>query len=913
MPPALDRLLASPSALRLLRTLATAHAPPTAWLHAAECVACICPRRSYATGPPDDEGPRWRRWKEQEDLRRHVKENLKVFRQRRHEPERVESVQELVQRLQEAVRSQGRDEILKEWILRTRIGFELPTDDTREAEVLWGTFIKDPRVVVELLAYAADLRKRTGHVYPRLYELCIAHWLPKPMHHRQALAYHQFMRRELQLDQLPLQHLVRILKRRLQPAMYDTLLEIYKDSSETNLYDEVVPRLRRFPAWALAWHAACILKGDLPSPDVAATPMVRSFIAHNATSSIPEVRKNAAVAGSLGLDDKMDQALLRRLRGQDTAPVRFEDSFCARMFATRAVPPESVIRGLALVGVNEIGPLAVRAMASRTDPISELSQRFEELRASGIALQGCVFSLALESFAEQKQHLLVQSMLESDQHPEVYDNAKLQTELLNHYLEQHDWNQAHRTLAILSLFHQQRATRAWNLLLQSYSERRSPSGIVQTLQSMAQCKIAVESTSLVKLKTDLLPSRHRGHHPGRRSGRPAVTSDRPRTFDDLRFVARVYLFILERDMAYIHPLNWREILRRFGMAYRLRELRRLVQWLCCWYTPRGEELLSTVREPVFLNPAIKRSRSLLSARVIESRPLATGHQMKGQMHRNHPLRLLFPDSFKQALVVWGFRAGLLSNATVEQSLLTGSKDLGREGKKRHRRALRQAHMVQRLSWDSGLKMLTELRDLGLHVSSSPVVTALKVVFVNLFGRGRSRKIHNRMMEAANKTRYEEYVRRVNEIWGRPLLVEPRMYGRSNSHSLMWHPRFDRVVPRRSHLKLQEIVSDNAVYAHQGGYVHQYVHDKLEQEPAQSPEQGDPLAQHADPSEDPGLQQLLATFEAQTRAMNPDAVPRREKPAATLPDSATKTSSSTYEDCEPTAGEAMDDEQEERRS
>lgn len=886
MPPALDRLLASPSALRLLRTIATAHAPPTAWLYTVARVAsCPCSRRSYVTGPPDDERRRWRRWNEQEELRCHVQENLKVFGERRQAPDRIETVQDLVHRLQEAERRKGRDGILKEWVLRTRVGFDLPTDDTPDAELLWGTFVKDPRVVVELLAYAAHVRKTTGHVYPRLYELCMAYYLPKQNHHRQALAYHQFMRRELQLERLPLQHLARILKRRLKPAMYDTLLEIYTDSSETNLYDEVVPALRRFPAWALAWHAACILKGDLPSPEIAATPMVRSFIAHNVASSNPEVRKNAAVAGSLGIDDEMDQALLRRLRGQDTAPVRFEDSFCARMFATRAVPPDSVIRGLALVGVNEIGPLAIRAMASRTDPISELPRRFEELKASGIALQGCVFSLALETFAEKKQHPLVQSMLESDQHPEVYDDADLQTKLLDYYLEQHDWVQAHRTLAILSLFHQKPAPRAWNLLLQSHIERCAPTGIVQTLQSMAQCNIAVAPTSIVKLKTDVLLPRQRGHRPVKRTRRTAVTSDRPRTFDDLRFVARVYLFILERDLAYIPPLTWREILRRFGMAYRLRELRRLIQWLCCWYTPRGEKPPSTLREPVFLDPAIEKLRSSLSAKVIESRPSVTGDQVEGQTHRNHPLQQLFPDTFKHALVVWGFRAGLLPNAPVEQSLFPGSEGRGTQGKKRHRRALRQAGMVQRLSWDVGLKTLTELRDLGLYVSSRPVVKALQAMFINLFGRGHSRIKHNRMMEAANESRYVDYVRRVNEIWGKPLFTEPSMYGRSTLHSLMWHPRFDRVVPRRSHLKLEEIVSGNVANTHQDAvktrprrkHIHQFGVDKSVKVLARPQELGDAGAQNADLSQDPGYQELLASFEAHSRAMNLDAVPPPKKP------------------------------------
>ncbi|KAF2439004.1 hypothetical protein P171DRAFT_436371 [Karstenula rhodostoma CBS 690.94] len=894
MPPALDRLLASPSALRLLRTIATAQAPPTAWLHAAGCVACICPRRNYATLPPDDETRRWRRWKEQEELRRHVKENLEVFGERRQAPDRIATVQDLVHRLQEAERRKGRDGILKEWVLRTRLGFDLPTDDTPDAEFLWGTFVKDPRVVVELLAYAAHLRTRTGHVYPRLYELCIVHWLPNKKHSRQALVYHHFMRRELQLEQLPLQHLARVTKGRLTPAMYDTLLEIYKDSSETNLYDEVVPALRHFPAWALAWHAACILKGDLPSPEVAASPMVRAFIAHNATSSNPAVRVNAAVAGSLGINDEMDQALLRRLRGQDAAPVRFEDAFCARMFATRAVPPESVIRGLALVGVNEIGPLAVRAMASRTDPISELPQRFEQLRASGIALQGCVFSLALENFAEKKQHLLVQSMLESDQHPEVYDDAELQTELLDHYMEQQDWEQAHRTLAILSLFHHERATRAWNLLLQSHIERCAPTGIVQTLQSMAQYKIAVDPTSIIKLKTDVLLSRQRGHRPVKRTRRTAVTSDRPRTFDDLRFVARVYLFILEREMAYIPPMAWREIVRRFGMACRLRELRRLIHWLCCWYAPRFEGPLNTVREPVFLDPAIERLRASVSKKAMESRPSAPGGQVEGQAHKNHPLQQLFSDSFKQGLVVWGFKARLLPNAPIEQSLFPGSEGRGSQGKKRHRRRLREAGMVHRLDWDIGLKMLMELRDLGMYVSSRPVVKALQGMFINFFGRGQSRKKHNRMMAAANTTRYVEYVRRVNEIWGKPLFTEPRMYGTSTLHALMWHPRFDRVVPRRSHLKLREIVSGNVAYTHQGGtkcrrkHIHRFGDDKLKKKLARSQEQRDAGAQNADVCQEPGFQQLLATLEAQNRAMNPDAVPPPKKPTSIPPDSKNNT-------------------------
>jgi hypothetical protein len=866
MPPALDRLLARPSALRLPGSLVAAHAPPTARLHAAECIACTCPRRSYASAPPGPEDGRWRRWKDKEQVRRHAEENLRAFGERRQAPDRISSIKDAVHRLQEAQRRQGRDGVLKEWILRTRLGFDLPTDDTPEAELLWGTFVKDPRVVDELLDHAAHLRRRTGRVYPRLYELCIARWLPHQRRFGQALVYHQFMRRELQLEQLPLQHLARINKGRLTTDMYDTLLEMYKDSSEKNLYDDVVPELARFPAWALAWHAACILKGDLPSPEVAASPMVQEFIACNATSSNPEVRVNAAVAGSLGIDEQMDQALLRRLHGPDTAPVRFEDSFCARMFATRAVPPDSVIRGLALVGVNEIGPLAVRSMASRTDPISELPQRFDELRASGIALQGCVFSLALESFAQNEQHLLVRSLLESDQHPEVYDDPDLQTKLLDHYLEEQDWNQAHRTLAILSLFHQEPATRAWNLLLQSHIQRCAPSGIVDTLQSMSLHKIIVNQTSIIKLKSDVLRPRRRGHFPMNRAREK---------FDDLRFVARVYLFIMERNMGHVPPYNWREILRRFGITGRMRELRRLIHWLVPLYAPPGKDLLGTVREPGLLEPGTEISLLQKPGEVTEWNPSASGgRQAEGQKHKSHPLQLLFPDPFKQGLVVWGFRAGLLPFAPIEQSLLNG-----RASKKRLRRQLRERGIIQNLNWDIGLRTLTELRDLGIYVNSRVVVKALQMMFVNLFGRGHSRITHNRLMEAANTTPYAVFVRRVNEIWGKPLFPEPNLYNRSSLHSLMWHPRFNRVVPRRGHLKLTEISEiasrRNAGVREDGSntnYIPTHVRrprdDELENDLPRSSEQRNAGARNADISHETAFQQLLATCEAHQRARKP---------------------------------------------
>lgn len=698
----------------------------------------------------------------------------------------VTDARDWAEQLQVQERRGGLDAIYDMWNARKRINLDLPTDSTPEARYLWGTFVKHLYVVGELLDYAVELRDRTGVVYPHLYELCINYWLPRPKHHRRALDYHRTMRHKLGLEKLPLQHLAGVLRGRLTPDMYGTLLEMYEDSNEVDLYNDVVPELSSYPRRALEWHATCILRRDLPSREVASTPMVRSFLKSNATTTDPEVRVLVAIAASSGQpESEMDAELLDRLRGRDTPPVRFEDSFCARMFATRALPTESVINGLALVGVNEIGPLAIRAMASRTDPISDLLARFDELRAAGIALQGCIFSLALEKFTKEGNFLLVRSMLESDQHPEVYDDLNLQKQLLEYYIQQQDWQQAHRTLAILSMFYLDASTHAWNLLLNARIEKCAPAEIFHTLKSMAQYGIRVDQLALKLMTNHILGPRRSGRLPVQRGNNG---------FDDLRFVARMYTFMLEHKLLEIPPLSWREILRRFGMTYRMRELRLLVHWLFRWYAPRGSIPLSQMPKPGFPD-------TLTELRRGDNPTNSTDGETFPQTHKDHPLRLLFPDSFQQGLIVWGFRAALLHSAPTEQSLFSDPA-----AKKHFRQRLQQKGILTRPDWSIGLQTLIELRHLHLFVNSATVVKTLQRIFVILFGRGHSRIKHNRIMEAVNTTTYPEYVDRVNELWGTPLFTQTSMYGRSKLHKHMWHPRFNRVVDRKNHVKLDEIAA-----------------------------------------------------------------------------------------------------------
>jgi hypothetical protein len=808
MPTALDRLLASPSALRALRSIINAPELPTSCLPTSRCGHTKAARRKYSSNSELDSSSI--AFKIRKEPGKSQPTSQKAFRIHRFDRAsnvdtptrsqdskwlRIDNVDEpeksvlWAEALQYRERVYGHHGIRDIWFGMARRGYNLPTTDTVAARFLWATLIKSEELVIPVLNHAAQLYKDTGHLCPHLYEFCMLHWLPR--NPERAMDYHHRMLTKLQLKTLPLRQLAQQLRLRLTEKSLEAFMDIYRTSNERNIYDDMVPYLcdEGKIVDARRWHSMCSHRGDLPSASVASHPVIQLFSAENSAIATPNkhfVYPSAGGSPRAG-NPRYNEELMRRLLGRDTAPVRFEDSFCARMFATRAFPPESIVKGLAMVGVNEIGPQAVLAMSTRTEPLTDLPLRFKELKEAGIALQGCVFSLALEKFAMEGKFGLVRGMISTDQHPDVFGDAGLQNKLLDFYLEQRDYAQAHRTLAILTLFHNDPSTEAWNMVLQASIKKLVPHRIVQVVQDMRANDILVTKETMTSIKA-ILRRRQCGRKPGL-----ATRSH----FDDLRFVARLYITILESGLAHISPLVWREIIRRYGMLNRFRELRRLIFWLLSWYAPRSGTIFANLPQPPFLDSATNKLRTAFPDWQHHSH-LAPWKLSLENIH--HPVRQLFPPPFQQALIVWGFRAGLLPNATLEQSMLS---DIA--SKKHYRARFLARGDMKRLHWSIGLRTLVQLRDLGVHVHRHTVVKALHAQFIILFGRGRSRRKENRAMEDNNTVPYSTYVKEVNRIWGSPLFREPELFGKDRLHAAMWHPRLPRWVHRRTELRIGEIL------------------------------------------------------------------------------------------------------------
>jgi hypothetical protein len=806
MPPALDRLLASPSALRLLRTIVNGPEVSAACLPATFCCHTSKAQRRYATNRPKPVKGTWRRWQGPADreskcdaIRQFLEQDAApdensdrlgtMYHGTKVSDDATRDTTKWVQALSQQERQEGERGIMAVWKELQRAHFDLPCDSSDHAEYLWGTFIKHPHVIEEVIEHAAELFKKEKQTPARLYPMVMNHWLPRDA--TKALEYHRLMMSRLEVKDLRLKGIARKGQSLFKPAAYEALMAIYQGSHDRDLYDEVVPTLisKGHINLARRWHILCMSRKDRASDSVAQHPVIRIFraealeVVKNKPQSQKSSKDSKDVARKRGL---YNEELMQRLLGRDTAPVRFEDSFCARLFATGTFPAASVISGLALVGVNEVGPQAVLAMALRTEPLEDLPTRFEELRTHGIALQGSVYSLAIEKFAKEHKWKLVRSMLDSDQHPDVFGDAEVQRKLLDFYLDQEDHVQAQRTLAILTLFHNHSSQESWNLLLQLHIKRTGAQHVTEVLQDMRVRGVMVSMNSIAAIKSLL---RHR------RVGRKPTSSQH--RFDDLRFVTRVLMSISEFGMGPVPPRSWHELIRRFGMTGRFKELRRLLLWLLCWYAPRSRCQFTTLPTSPFRARALEKFRT---AHAGGKHWFFFPGGVTQRQNSLHPVRELIPPSLQQGLIIWGFRTGLLPNANLEQSLLGSTLS-----KKHYRHRLLQQQILKRSQWSIGLRTVVLLRDLGVHVHYHTVVKALQMQFTVLFGRGRSNKLENRIMERVNTIPYAQYVREVNNIWGSNLFREPQLFPKGMIHDHMWHPRMRRKIDRRAFIRISDIL------------------------------------------------------------------------------------------------------------
>lgn len=633
-------------------------------------------------------------------------------------------------------RHYGLEGLIVIWKGLLRKSLQLPCGG-RIADELWSSLLQlgfqYPEILKEIKVYAKTQRALTGASWPKLYLMILRYHLELKPHY--AYQWHAHLHRDFPPSPEQVAELFR--HALMNEAALGHFRRIYLELGIRHMYNIIIPELcerENFTA-ALKWHNLLIRNRDLPSNASISEPLLHHFAIYGKHDHVVAITKGMVDAGvSFAKRTKrtykqapfISRELMNRQLGEThgIVPKVVTDGFCARLFATSMFTIDTVINGLCVLGIEAIGPLSLKEIASRekSEP-QAVSSRIDQLSRAGISIGNSTFSTLVRRLALEGKSKLLNEVLTCDLHPDTFEDRNLLESLFLSYHQAGDTRQMERTLAILTVSstHESIAVDHWNLLLRVYLKRRDLNGIQLTLDAMREMHLKVSPRSSSYVRVCMLSRRQVGR--------------RPHRTDDLPLVINIWRLLLQLGGT-VPPIAWREILKRLGMEGQLTDFEALSIWLANWYSdPAARALQVSLASPKLDYRKVSTPR--VPARLSPRHPL-------------HPLRILFPNVMQEAIVTWGFQRGV-NGKTLKDTSSTGR--------------------IRRLSWPWGLQLLRKLDQRKVIVSRQTVARVCRQRLVSLFGSGLSNRNINRRAQQVNKHYLSHYVNEIREIWGADLFSE----------------------------------------------------------------------------------------------------------------------------------------------
>ena len=514
-------------------------------------------------------------------------------------------------------------------------------------------------------------------------------------------------------------------------------LDIYEDLPLLQEYRHIIPKLcaQGLYSDAFQWHRMLVRKGDLPPDASVVQPLLDHLKSSNEMKAYNEVMETISDTGvalptssvpTRQHSSVVYQEIMNELQTsfRPTKPKAISDAFCARLFATKAFSVHSIMNGLHMFGVETIGPLALREIAARaiehgTIHPETVIRDLDQLRQTGISVGGSKFSRLVQKAAREFDAELLFDIVSSDQHPEVYENWKLQESLLASYHKVGDRRQINRTLAILTLDETKKSldTARWNLLLRCYLTLGDMPNTWATMDKMCNDGIALRKASRTYLWSRTIAASKAGQ---------LLT----KAGDSICLIKLWQGFM--RSGTPVPPGAWVQILRRLGLLGQLKQYEDVACWLARWYTDEGFRFSQVELEG--------RQRSV-------RRPLI-GVVPLDQADAD-PLPIIFSEQMVKAVFAWGFKYHVAINS---------------QGTPPSERARILSHAP--CLW--GLRLITKLRDIGVKVDREVVATACKTSLATMRRPVVSDPLAKRHHRGTHRIRQEEHALAMEIIWGGPL-------------------------------------------------------------------------------------------------------------------------------------------------
>jgi hypothetical protein len=639
-------------------------------------------------------------------------------------------------------RIHGHDSTYMFWKAVKNGAFDLPTSG-HLSRGLWLTFLalgfENDEVLQEIWLYADRMLAATGERWPQLYTTIVQRMLLSGRGEEAREWHHRL------IDNHPpkASHFVKMCREVIyRGGDAPSLVYIYKENDIRCAYSQVVSALCNREEFMLAykWHFILLEKGDLPGSAKDVEPLVRflaTYYHYKALNFTQSLRKAGLSFASALISEraettKISSEMMNLIHGEvHQIPVKeYNDSLGARWFATRWISLDITMNGISALGVQQIGPLSLQAIALREPDAESVTRRLNQLQDLSISIGNSRFSRAVEKFARNGKQEFLNGLIRSDQHPDELEDNDLQEKLLVSYARMQDWSQYGRTLAIRLIGTKAPRVETENIILRSHAHIGDSSAVLTSLRKMQVSGIPVMPKTIFRIMSGFLRRRRCGKRP--------ITPHRKGEKDDLSLIISMMKDVMEAG-SFVPASYWREIIKRLGMLDgRFNDLKDLCLFLASWYGPanRAESLDPATRQKLH--------------RYQVPKGVPTNHPL-------HPLRIVLGPWMQGTIVEWGFIQALKPHRSLHP----------RTGLIRN-----EDSILPRVT--AGIDLLKRLHDYGVHINMHKVQAAIMNRLIIYYGPGMSNRVYNRADRARNPLTLRQMASQISDALGQRGFADVRL-------------------------------------------------------------------------------------------------------------------------------------------
>lgn len=384
--------------------------------------------------------------------------------------------------------------------------------------------------------------------------------------------------------------------------MQSTLASLYMFSSYRNIYDHLIPALFNAGQSALArkWRKKLLLSHDVPQ-----TLKSRPFLTFLARyyPKIPLVKAELAIADLDVTSQGLEIQDTRTERPSESAEAD-DDGLTAQWFANSWPSADSAVDCAYKLGVREVGPEALRALAIREGNAQGFLRRVAQIEKLKMRIKPWTYSRGVIGIAKIGDHELFADLLRINAHSDEFESRSFRRSLLTEAIHQQDRRRERLLREFQLVLIQKGKGRPFNKLLQTILNDTSfeQSGIGKArlvLDRMESLNIPVTQTNASKFMERLIKDlRYYPLKKNRAFGSSRQNQLIDRAINVTRRLAR------PREVA-IKVRHWRILIYQLGWLGRFKELNQLGLELVHSYTPSAGGQLPVHRLDVPLSAAEK--------------------------------------------------------------------------------------------------------------------------------------------------------------------------------------------------------------------------------------------------------------------------------------------------------------------